>query len=82
MLEGKEIEGKIGEKGSYYVDVSPDLVVDIGLGGGDLVVDGFKAVISVQLTIWQLLEKAALATGTKWDDEAVAVIEKIFGVKK
>lgn len=31
MLEGKEIEGKIGEVGSYYVDVSKEGSVKIGV---------------------------------------------------
>ncbi len=30
MLEGKEVEGKIGDIGSYYGDITPDIKLDAG----------------------------------------------------
>jgi len=79
MLEGKELEGKIGDKGSYSIDVDSALNVEIKVGGGNLETDGVEVGGYAKLTLWKILEKAALATDTKWDDEAISAIKKVFG---
>ena len=80
LLEGKELEGKIGEKGSYSVDVDTTGLIEIKLGGGDLMVDGFEGGAYVKLTLMSILEKVAAKTETQWDDAAVMSIKKILGL--
>ncbi|HZX13699.1 MAG TPA: hypothetical protein VFF49_04790 [Thermodesulfobacteriota bacterium] len=80
LLEGKELEGKIGEKGSYSVDVDTTGLIEIKLGGGDLMADGFEGGAYVKLTLMSILEKVAAKTETQWDDAAVMSIKKILGL--
>ena len=81
MLEGKELEGKIGAKGTYSVDVDATGQIEIKLGGGDLSIDGFEGGAYVKLTLFSLLEKAAAKTGTPWDDNAIKTIKALLGLK-
>lgn len=81
MLEGKELEGKIGEVGEYFVDVEKNGQVTISLTAkkeleGVLVSSENKAVVNV-IT---LLEKVAAKTEAKWDEAVVAQIKKILGL--
>lgn len=63
MLEGKELEKKLGDYGSVSVDVTPDLKVKIELEAHiDLVAE---------------VKKLAAKTATPVDDAAIAWIEKI-----
>lgn len=63
MLEGKEVEVKIGEYGSASVDVTPDL----------------KVKVAVEATVDLIAEakKLAAKTGTPIDDRAIAWLEKV-----
>lgn len=81
MLEGKELEGKIGEVGEYFVDVEKNGQVTISLTAkkeleGVLVSSENKAVVNV-IT---LLEKVAAKTEAKWDEAVVAQIKTILGL--
>lgn len=81
MLEGKELEGKIGEVGEYFVDVEKTGQITISLTAkkeleGVLVSSENKAVVNV-IT---LLEKVAAKTEAKWDEAVVAQIKTILGL--
>jgi len=81
MLEGKELEGKVGEVGEYFVDVEKNGQVTISLTAkkeleGVLVSSENKAVVNV-IT---LLEKVAAKTEAKWDEAVVAQIKTILGL--
>jgi hypothetical protein len=68
MLEGKELETKIGEFGSAFVDVNDSLVLEIGL--------------SAKVDLVAELKKIAAKTSTPVDDVAIAWIEKVLAAKK
>lgn len=63
MLEGKELEKKLGDYGSVSVDVTPDLKV--------------KVAIEAQIDLVAEVKKLAAKTATPVDDAAIAWIEKI-----
>lgn len=65
MLEGKELEGKIGEFGGYSVDVDDKGMIEVAVG--------------VKLDILHELEKIAAKTGTKIDDAVVDALKKLLG---
>lgn len=67
MLEGKELEVKLGEVGSASVDVTPDL----------------KVVVSVEAKIDLIAEikKLAEKTATPLDDKAIEYVEKLLAAK-
>jgi hypothetical protein len=68
MLEGKELEGKIGSVGSYEVDVTPELKLKIAIGAEvDLVGE---------------LKKLAEKTDTPMDDLVIAWLEKLAAAAK
>jgi hypothetical protein len=73
MLEGKEIEGKIGNIGSYSVDVDNALNVTIEatisvLEGGIAI----KSSNSVSAPLMEIIEKACLKNSITWDESAIA----------
>ena len=84
MLENKEIDQSFDEGAG-------NLVVDVDAQGGielsvkykkDL--NGFAEVessLSLKSNIFNILEKIAAKTETKWDDSAVAGIKSILGIK-
>lgn len=61
MLEGKELEYKIGEYGSASVDVNDSLEVEVAVG------------IKVSLIVE--LKKLAAKTNTQLDDQFLGVVE-------
>jgi hypothetical protein len=63
MLEGKEVDVKIGEYGNASVDVTPDLHLEVAL--------------SVKVDLIGELKKLALKTGTPLDDQAIAWVESM-----
>ena len=65
MLEGKELEGKIGEYGEYSVDVN---------GKGEV-----EVAMNVKLDLFGEIEKLAAQTETKLDDSFVATLKKLLG---
>ena len=83
MLDGKEVEGKIGEVGSYSVDVSKDgkIVIEAGVevpfleGAGKV-----KSANSVELELFVVLEKVAAKNGKPWLTSSVEGIKTILGM--
>lgn len=65
MFEGKEIDGKIGDVGHYFVDVSDKGEVEIG--------------VSVKINLVAEAKKLAAKTATPIDDQAIAWLEKLMG---
>lgn len=80
-LEGKELEGPIGDIGKYEVDVDKTGMVKISASvGKDF--DGVKASneLSVEVSIFTLLEKLTAKTDTKIDDAIVAKLKALVAV--
>lgn len=75
MLEGKEIEGKIGDKGSYSVDVD-----GYGLVRAEAAyqMDGLRGGAFMEMHIIELLKMLALKTENTLDDKAIAIIESLL----
>lgn len=67
-LEGKELDVKLGEYGSAFVDVNDNLEVEVGL--------------SAKVDIVKELEKLAAKTKTPYDDKAVAAIQWVKDLLK
>jgi len=65
MLEGKELEGSLGQYGSYSVDVTDKGVVE--------------AQVIVKVDIIAELEKAAAKTNQTLDDKVVQYLKKFLG---
>lgn len=63
MLEGNEIEAKLGDVGTVTVDVSPDLKV--------------RAQVTVEVDLVSELKRLAEKTNTPIDDMAIAWIERV-----
>lgn len=78
MLEGKELEGKFGDKGGYSVDVDGYGVVRAELSYGD---QGFQGGAFVELEIIDLLKMLAQKSENQMDDKAVEFIEKLIPKK-
>lgn len=83
FLDGKEVEGKIGEVGSYFVDVHKDGMVEVGVSvevkqlEGDVEV---KSQNSAKVHILTILEKQAKKNDKTWDDAVVAQLKSILGL--
>ena len=65
MFDGKEVEGKIGEVGEYFVDVDSHGVVQIGM--------------TIKVDLIAEAKKLAAKTGTPLDDQALAWLALIMG---
>ena len=78
MFEGKELEGALGDVGTYSIDVDSKGVakVEILLGKEEV---GMKAGLAVELDILVLLEKAAAKTPAAWDDSIIAKVKAALG---
>lgn len=81
MLEGKEVEGKIGDVATYSVDVDKTGKVALVLSASkDLDGVKIKSENSIEVELFTLLEKVAAKTETKWDDTVVAQLKAILGM--
>ena len=67
MLEGKEIEGTIGDYGGYFVDASAEGYVEVGL--------------TAKVDVIAELRKLAQKTSNSLDDKAVDYIEGLLRKK-
>lgn len=78
MLEGKEVEGKIGEAGVYSVDVDAKgfFEVKAGAGGPEA---GLEAGAYLKGDVVLLLKKLAANTENKVDDAMVSMIAGALG---
>lgn len=65
MLEGKEVEAKLGEFGTAFVDVNDKGVVEIGL--------------SAKIDLLAELHKLAAKTATTLDDSFLNTLDKLLG---
>jgi hypothetical protein len=65
MLEGTELEGKIGDYGSYKADITPGGIVEVSVG--------------VTFDIIAELEKLAKKTDNSIDDKIVALVKAALG---
>ncbi len=61
MLDGKELEYKMGEYGSASVDVTPELMLEVQVG--------------VKVDLIAEIKKLAPKTATPLDDNAIAFVE-------
>jgi hypothetical protein len=81
ILEGKEVEVKLGEVGSISVDVEKTGIVKVEIVA-EKEIEGVKAKTSntVEVSLFVLLEKVAAKTEAKWDDAVVAQLKAILGL--
>lgn len=83
MLEGKEMEGKIGEVGNYYVDVTKEGGVKIGVSIEAKVADGdvtVKSDNSAEAHVLTILEKIAAKNDKTWDEAVIAQVKMLLGL--
>lgn len=75
MLEGKEVDKKLGENGSLVVDIDQNGVarVELGYGSGNL-----KAGAFVEVGVLDLLEAGAKKSAPLWDDAVVAQVRLLL----
>lgn len=64
MLEGKEVEGKLGSIGTYHVDVNQKGELEVGIG--------------IKIDLVKELETLAKKTSTPVDDAAIAWIKGLL----
>lgn len=82
ILEGKEVEGKIGDVADYYIDVDEAGKVVVSLIAKK-VIDSHTSLSSenkVETDLFVILEKITAKTKTTLDDKAVATIKAILGM--
>jgi hypothetical protein len=65
MLEGKEVDVKLGSIGSLSVDLTPDLHLEVA--------------VAAKVDLYAEIVKVAAKTKTPIDDGAAAFIGKMFG---
>lgn len=81
MLEGKEVDVKLGDVGSASVDVDKNgkVVVSI-VAAKELEGIKLKSENSAEIELFVILEKVAAKTEAKWDDAVVAQVKAILGL--
>jgi len=81
MLEGKELEGKIGNVGSYSVDVDDSLNVKIeaiiSTEQSGVLLESKNAVSAPLLMI---LEKACLKNNVTWDETVIGGLKMLLKI--
>lgn len=83
MLDGKELEGKVGDVGNYSVDVDAQGGVKIDVSVSKEF-DGHTKVsntLAIETNIFKLAEAIAKKTETELDDKAIAGLKSILGIK-
>lgn len=65
VLDGKEVEGKIGNVGAYSVDINDKGEVEVA--------------VSAKIDLLAEIEKLAAKSGTKIDDAVVGFLKKLLG---
>lgn len=76
MLEGNEVEGKIGSGGSYFLDVDDKGMTTVQVNYKEGALDSG---MFVKLDVIDLLKMAALKTANSLDDNMVAMISAALG---
>lgn len=83
LLSGREIEGKIGDVGGYFVDVTKEGMVEIGVSIAATFAEGdvtVKSENSAQAHVLTILEKIAAKNNKTWDDAAIAQARTLLGL--
>lgn len=82
MLEGNELEGKIGDVGSYALDVddkgSVKFTATVSKDFGYATVESSNSLSS---NIFSIAEEIAKKTSATWDDSVVASLKSLLGIK-
>ena len=76
MLDGKEVEGKLGQVGAYEIDVKADGTARLELNAKS---PGVSGGVFLEVDIIGLLELAVAKTDNKVDDGLVALVKSAFG---
>ena len=81
MLEGREIEGKVGDVGEYFLDADEKGNIEVALNvEQDFGFGKAKSANSVNLNILDAAEMVAKKTKTTLDDSAVATLKALLGI--
>jgi len=67
MLEGREVDGKIGEYGGYYVDISDNGDLELGVE------------LSAKVNLFDELQKLAEKKEIGWLKKGVAMLRGLVG---
>lgn len=82
MLEGKEVEGKIGDVGMYEIDVDSKGYVRFGAHvDKDFGYAKVKSANVIESNIFKIAEEIAKKTKTEWDDKAIAGLKSLLGIQ-
>lgn len=82
MLEGKELEGKVGDLGEYKGDVDAQGNITFSLDlGKDYGFTNFNLKFENKTSILKFAEAIAKKTETQWDDKVIALIKSLLGIK-
>lgn len=76
MLDGKEVEGKVGAGGSYFIDVDAKGLVTAQISYKEGALDSG---MFVKLDVIDLLKMASLKTANTLDDNMVTMISAALG---
>jgi len=68
MLEGKEVDGKLGDYGGYFVDISDNGDLELG--------------VSIKLNLLDELQKLADKKNVGWLSKGVGMIRGVLGTDK
>lgn len=82
LLEGKEVEKKLGDVGEVSVDVSKDGKVKVELSAiykKDAILS-VESKNSVDLDLFALLQEVAAKNDKTWDDALLAQLKVILGL--
>lgn len=82
MLEGKELEGKIGDSGGYSVDVDDKGGIKIDVNyAQDFGSGKFNSSVGLETNVFNIAEAIAAKTKTPYDDQVIAKIKALLGIK-
>lgn len=81
MLEGKEVEVKIGDVGSVSVDVSKEGIVKVELiASKELEGIKLKTESSAEVPLFVILEKQCAKNNVTWDEALISQLKVILGL--
>lgn len=82
MLEGNELDGKIGDMGAYALDVDAQGVVKVSANiDKDFGPAKVGLVSTIETNIFKLAELITKKTETQWDDKALEGLKGLLGIK-
>lgn len=81
MLEGKEVDVKIGDVGSVSVDVSKEGMVKVELiAAKELEGIKLQTSSSAEVSLFVILEKQCAKNSVTWDEALIAQLKVILGL--